>query len=188
MQSVISRLQMLEGKAMSPDRQIKVKKALQKYQEYDDMLLLACHMCYVEAARFKTAKPTNEWLKNPQPILTKYFAKIYKEYKQYVEDYKKELKQKLGYEPDTPAKAMSSKDKNKFDKKVDKLRKSYTLKPAEYKYAKASCERTTRWLKRCKDKMAELNMREDTINKEQLLFGINQGAVYADIRSRRRRN
>ena len=54
--------------------------------------------------------------------------------------------------------------------------------PAEHSYSKASCERTTRWLKRCKAKMAELNAREDTINKGQLLFGINQGCTYVDLR------
>ena len=54
--------------------------------------------------------------------------------------------------------------------------------PAEYTYAKQSCERTTRWLKRCKVKMDELNSREDTINKKQLLFGINQGCTYSDLR------
>ncbi len=54
--------------------------------------------------------------------------------------------------------------------------------PAEYNYAKQSCERTTRWLKRCKVKMDELNSREDTINKKQLLFGINQGCTYSDLR------
>jgi queuine tRNA-ribosyltransferase len=54
--------------------------------------------------------------------------------------------------------------------------------PAEYSYSKASCERTTRWLKRCQAKMKELNMREDTINPEQLLFGINQGCTYKDLR------
>ncbi|MBR1471249.1 MAG: tRNA guanosine(34) transglycosylase Tgt [Lachnospiraceae bacterium] len=53
---------------------------------------------------------------------------------------------------------------------------------AEREYVQASVERTTRWLERCVKKMAELNKREDTINREQLLFGINQGAVYADIR------
>ncbi len=53
---------------------------------------------------------------------------------------------------------------------------------AEREYVQKSVERTTRWLERCRIKMAELNAREDTINKEQLLFGINQGAVYADIR------
>ena len=53
---------------------------------------------------------------------------------------------------------------------------------AERSYVEKSVERTTRWLVRCKDKMTELNSREDTINKDQLLFGINQGAVYADIR------
>ncbi len=53
---------------------------------------------------------------------------------------------------------------------------------ADRKYVQNSVDRTTRWLVRCKEKMAELNSREDTINKHQLLFGINQGAVYDDIR------
>ncbi len=54
--------------------------------------------------------------------------------------------------------------------------------PAEYAYSKASCERTTRWLKRCKDEMARLNSLETTINPEQMLFGINQGCTYKDLR------
>ena len=54
--------------------------------------------------------------------------------------------------------------------------------PAEYSYSKASCERTTRWLIRCKAKMAELNSRPNTVNREQLLFGINQGCTFADLR------
>ena len=53
---------------------------------------------------------------------------------------------------------------------------------AERSYVEQSVARTTRWLERCKVKMAELNQKEDTINKSQLLFGINQGAVYGDIR------
>ena len=53
---------------------------------------------------------------------------------------------------------------------------------ADRSYVQDSVDRTARWLARCKTKMAELNSREDTINKEQLLFGINQGAVYPDIR------
>ena len=53
---------------------------------------------------------------------------------------------------------------------------------AERSYVEQSVARTTRWLERCKVKMDELNGKEDTINKNQLLFGINQGAVYADIR------
>ena len=54
--------------------------------------------------------------------------------------------------------------------------------PAEYSYSKASCERTTRWLKLCKTKMDELNSLETTINREQMLFGINQGCTYKDLR------
>ncbi len=53
---------------------------------------------------------------------------------------------------------------------------------AERSYVQASVERTTRWLARCKTEMARLNSLEDTINKHQLLFGINQGAIYDDIR------
>ena len=54
--------------------------------------------------------------------------------------------------------------------------------PATHAYSKASCERTTRWLKRCKDKMQELNSLETTINREQMLFGINQGCTFNDLR------
>ena len=53
---------------------------------------------------------------------------------------------------------------------------------ADRRYVQNSVDRTARWLQRCKDKMRELNQREDTINKHQLLFGINQGAIYEDIR------
>ena len=53
---------------------------------------------------------------------------------------------------------------------------------AERSYVEDSVARTTRWLLRCKVKMDELNAREDTINREQLLFGINQGAIFPDIR------
>lgn len=54
--------------------------------------------------------------------------------------------------------------------------------PAEYSYAKNSTARTARWLKRCKDEMDRLNSLEGTINKQQMLFGINQGATYDDLR------
>ncbi len=50
-------------------------------------------------------------------------------------------------------------------------------------YVKASVERTYRWLIRCRDEMKRLNSLDDTVNKEQLLFAINQGAVYDDIRT-----
>lgn len=54
--------------------------------------------------------------------------------------------------------------------------------PAERPYVEASVARTTRWLERCKKEMARLNALEDTINKQQMLFAINQGATYKDIR------
>lgn len=54
--------------------------------------------------------------------------------------------------------------------------------PAQYDYAKKSAERTVRWLERCKAEMRRLNTLEDTVNKDQLLFGINQGCVFEDIR------
>ena len=54
--------------------------------------------------------------------------------------------------------------------------------PSPYGYTKDSVARTTRWLKRCIAKMAELNVSEDTINRRQMLFGINQGGTYKDLR------
>ena len=54
--------------------------------------------------------------------------------------------------------------------------------PATREYMQNSVDRTTRWLKRCKAEMTRLNGLEDTINKHQMLFGINQGGTFSDIR------
>lgn len=53
---------------------------------------------------------------------------------------------------------------------------------AEYSYIKASCDRTARWLVRCKNEMDRLNSLPETINRNQMLFGIGQGGVYDDLR------
>ena len=54
--------------------------------------------------------------------------------------------------------------------------------PSPYEYVKASCERTTRWLARCKDELNKLNKAPDCTNPGQMLFGINQGGTYDDLR------
>ena len=54
--------------------------------------------------------------------------------------------------------------------------------PAEHSYSKQSCERTVRWLKRCKAEMQRLNAQPGTVNPNQLLFGINQGCTFKDLR------
>ncbi len=54
--------------------------------------------------------------------------------------------------------------------------------PSPYEYVKRSAERTYRWLCRCKNEMDRLNSLSDTVNKNQMLFGINQGGTYEDIR------
>ena len=54
--------------------------------------------------------------------------------------------------------------------------------PARYEYAKDSCERTLRWLERCKAEHDRLNALPDTVNPKQMLFGINQGATFPDLR------
>lgn len=54
--------------------------------------------------------------------------------------------------------------------------------PAAYKYTRDSCDRTYRWLVRCVAELERLNSMDNTINKEQLLFGINQGSTYKDLR------
>ena len=54
--------------------------------------------------------------------------------------------------------------------------------PSPYDYVKASCDRTVRWLERCKTALQEYNEADDAVNPGQMLFGINQGAVFADLR------
>jgi len=54
--------------------------------------------------------------------------------------------------------------------------------PSPYEYVKASCERTVRWLERCKQEHDRLNSLSDTVNPKQMLFGINQGGTYPDLR------
>lgn len=54
--------------------------------------------------------------------------------------------------------------------------------PAKYDYSAQSCARTVRWLKRCKTEMARLNSLPDTINPKQMLFGINQGCTFDNLR------
>ena len=54
--------------------------------------------------------------------------------------------------------------------------------PAKYEYTKKSIARTTRWLQRCRAEMDRLNALPDTVNPNQMLFGINQGSTYADLR------
>lgn len=56
--------------------------------------------------------------------------------------------------------------------------------PAEYEYTEKSIARTTRWLKRCKQELERLNGLPDTVNPHQMLFGINQGSTYSDLRIR----
>ena len=55
--------------------------------------------------------------------------------------------------------------------------------PAEYGYARASCARTTRWLARCQEEMARLKAQPEAVNPRQLLFGINQGCTYDELRA-----
>lgn len=66
---------------------------------------------------------------------------------------------------------------------MDEKTKEKIIRKA-YEYSKNSCERTTRWLYRCKEEMERLNSLPDTINNKQLLFGINQGSVFDDLRIR----
>lgn len=56
--------------------------------------------------------------------------------------------------------------------------------PADYEYLKLSCERTLRWALRCKEELERLNSRCDTLNRKQLLFGINQGGTSKELRTR----
>lgn len=59
--------------------------------------------------------------------------------------------------------------------------------PSPREYVEASCDRTYRWLQRCRDELMKLNEMEDTVNRGQQLFGINQGATFKDLRIRHMR-
>ncbi|MBR3299433.1 MAG: tRNA guanosine(34) transglycosylase Tgt [Clostridia bacterium] len=59
--------------------------------------------------------------------------------------------------------------------------------PAPFEYVERSIERTTRWLVRCKEELERLNLLEDTVNKDQMLFGINQGGIFPELRIRHMR-
>ena len=65
---------------------------------------------------------------------------------------------------------------------IEKPRIECVENPATYEYAKSSVKRTTNWLYRCKSEMDRLNSHEDAINPKQMLFGINQGATFRDLR------
>ena len=54
--------------------------------------------------------------------------------------------------------------------------------PSPYEYVKKSCDRTSRWLVRCRDELERLNDQPDTVNRGQVLFGINQGTIFSDLR------
>ena len=54
--------------------------------------------------------------------------------------------------------------------------------PSPHEYVRRSCDRTYRWLQRCKEALAAYNAEDDAVNPGQMLFGINQGAVFADLR------
>ncbi len=54
--------------------------------------------------------------------------------------------------------------------------------PSPYEYVKQSCDRTVRWLRRCREALAAFNQEDDAVNPGQMLFGINQGAVFGDLR------
>ena len=56
--------------------------------------------------------------------------------------------------------------------------------PSPREYVEPSCERTTRWLIRCQQELARLNSQADAVNPHQMLFGINQGGTYPDLRIR----
>ena len=60
---------------------------------------------------------------------------------------------------------------------------SLSMHLSPYEYTKQSVARTTRWLKRCMAKLSELNLLDSTVNRKQMLFGINQGGTYSDLRT-----
>lgn len=126
-QSIIERIQVAEKKATSAERKLKIREMLQKYREIDNAVQVACGMCYVEAARYKSTKPVNAWLKNPTPIVTKYFAKKDTAFEEWVKKEAADFKESKGYARDATKKDMSNADVNMLNKQNDENRRKYKL-------------------------------------------------------------
>ena len=125
-QYVIEQLQLREDRPMSAEEQMAIRDMLIEYRKQDKALQVACAMCYVEAARLRSPKQMERWMKDPTPFLTKYFAKKSEDFKNTIKTETERFKESRGYNKDATKAEMKASDRNALDKMLDKMRREYT--------------------------------------------------------------
>ena len=132
-QFVMESLQTKLGKALSAKEQLAIRSKLEEYGKTNQQIQVACALCYVEARRLKAPDQINRFLDDRTTILTDYFGKKNKEYKQSVDDMADRMKVDLGYKAETKLKDMKPSDKKKVNEAKQKMMKEYIPSAEEQK-------------------------------------------------------
>ena len=132
-QFVMESLQTKLGKALSAKEQLAIRSKLEEYSKTNKQIQVACALCYVEARRLKAPDQINRFLDDRTTILTDYFGKKNKAYKESVDAMADRMKVDLGYKSDTKLKNMKPADKKKVNEAKQKMMKQYTPTAEEQK-------------------------------------------------------
>ena len=132
-QFVMESLQTKLGKALSAKEQLAIRSKLEEYGKTNKQIQVACALCYVEARRLKAPDQINRFLDDRTTILTDYFGKKNKAYKQSVDDMATQMKVDMGYEADATLKSMKAADKKKVNEAKQKMMKQYVPTAEESK-------------------------------------------------------
>ena len=132
-QFVMESLQTKLGKALSAKEQLAIRSKLEEYGKTNKQIQVACALCYVEARRLKAPDQINRFLDDRTTILTDYFGKKNKAYKQSVDEMADRMKVELGYKADTKLKNLKPADKKKINTAKQKMMKEYTPTAEEQK-------------------------------------------------------
>ena len=161
-QFVMESLQTKLGKALSAKEQIAIRSKLEEYGKVNEQIQVACALCYVEARRLKAPDQINRFLDNKTEVLTDYFGKKNKAYKQSVDDMAAKMKVEMGYKADTALKAMKPADKKKINTAKQKMMKEYVPSAEEQKIiAKANAIDNAEFLSQAG--LTRLNLNEPVI-------------------------
>ena len=161
-QFVMESLQTKLGKALSAKEQMAIRSKLEEYGKVNEQIQVACALCYVEARRLKAPDQINRFLDDRTTILTDYFGKKNKAYKQKVDDMADRMKVEMGYKADTKLKDMKSGDKKKVNEAKQKMMKEYTPTAEEQKIiSRANAIDNAEFLSQ--DGLTRLNLNEPVI-------------------------
>lgn len=128
-QMIHHRLEKILGKPLTQEEQIGIRERLvelnREMQRDEEKLEVACHLCYVESARLKSPKAIKRFLDNPQSMILNYFAGMDPVYKEHLKQVENDAKIKLGLDPKTPIKSLSTKQKNEIWNQTKAAKENY---------------------------------------------------------------